>query len=62
MPDVLTAITRKLNPIRVTRTWPRAVKRARHNTYRVKKLHKPASTRHGRPATIRLHILTPRAA
>jgi hypothetical protein len=48
-------ITRKkhLNPWRRHRTYPRAVKRARHNSYRVKK---PGDhgTRHNGPATIRL--------
>jgi hypothetical protein len=40
-----------LNPRRRHRTYPRAVKRARHNSYRVKR---PADhgTRHGRPPTI----------
>jgi hypothetical protein len=44
------------------RTSPRAVKRARHNTYRVKKPDEPASTRHNRPATINIHKLKPRPA
>jgi hypothetical protein len=61
-PDVLTTITRKLNPLRRDRTSPRAVKRARHNNYRVKKPGEPASTRHAGPATIRFHTLNPRAA
>ena len=43
---------------RVERTCPRAVKRARHNSYRVKKPGEPASTRHRTPATIKLHRLT----
>jgi hypothetical protein len=49
-------------PPRRDRTCPRAVKRARHNSYRVKKPGEPASTRHDGPATIRLHALNPRAA
>jgi hypothetical protein len=52
---VMAAITRKknLNPGRRHRTFPRAVKRARHNSYRVKR---PGDhgTRHPGPATIRL--------
>jgi hypothetical protein len=50
---VMTDITRKknLNPERRHRTYPRVVKRARHNSYRVKK---PGDkgTRHDRPPTI----------
>ena len=37
----------------------RAVKRARHNNYRVKKPGEPASIRHTRAATIMLHSLNP---
>ena len=48
-------ITRKknLNPRRRHRSYPRVVKRCRHNSYRVKK---PADhgTRHDGPPTIRL--------
>ena len=62
LPDVLAAITRKRLPKRRHRTCPRAVKRARHNNYRVKKPDEPAGTRHHGPATIRLHTLNPRAA
>ncbi len=51
-----------LIPDRTERTCPRAVKRARHNNYRVKKPGEPASIRHTRPATIILHSLNPRAA
>jgi hypothetical protein len=61
MPDVLAQITRKINPERRHRTCPRAVKRARHNSYRVK-LPGDRSTRHNGPPTIRLHTITPRAA
>ena len=42
-----------LIPERRERTCPRAVKRARHNSYRVKKPDEPASIRHNRPATIK---------
>jgi hypothetical protein len=44
---------RNLNPPRRHRTCPRAVKRGRHNAYRVKK---PGdkNIRHNGPATIRL--------
>jgi len=44
------------------RSCPRAVKRARHNNYRIKKHGEPSSTRHGKPATIKIHKLTQRAA
>jgi hypothetical protein len=51
----MAGITRKkhLNPERRHRTYPRVVKRARHNSYRVKR---PADhgTRHPGPATINL--------
>jgi hypothetical protein len=41
----------------------RAVKRSRHNNYRVKKPGEAASTRHDGPATIQIHhATTPRAA
>jgi hypothetical protein len=50
-----------LIPPRRERTCPRAVKRARHNSYRVKKLGEPASARHPTPATINLRGL-PRTA
>jgi hypothetical protein len=45
--------TRHLNPRRRHRTYPRVVKRARHNSYRVKR---PGDhgTRHPGPATISL--------
>jgi hypothetical protein len=53
-------ITRKknLNPERRDRTYPRVVKRARHNSYRVKR---PGDrgTRHTGPATIKLVNLRP---
>jgi hypothetical protein len=51
----MATITRKknLNPKRRHRTYPRVVKRARHNSYRVKKPG-DTGTRHQRPATIRL--------
>jgi hypothetical protein len=44
---------RHLNPRRRHRTYPRVIKRSRHNSYRVKK---PGDhgTRHYAPATIRL--------
>jgi hypothetical protein len=51
----MTDITRRrnLNPRRRDRTYPRVVKRSRHNFYRVKK---PADkgTRHPGPPTIKL--------
>jgi hypothetical protein len=44
---------RNLNPRRRHRSYPRVIKRARHNSYRVKR---PSDTgiRHDGPATIRL--------
>jgi hypothetical protein len=59
-------ITRKrhLNPKRRHRTYPRVVKRARHNYYRVKKP-TDTGTRHHSPPTITLANLgahKPRAA
>jgi hypothetical protein len=49
----MTDITRKrnLNPERRNRTYPRVVKRARHNSYRVKKP-EDKGTRHAGPPTI----------
>ena len=62
---VMAGITRNkhLNPERRHRTYPRVIKRARHNSYRVKR---PAGrgTRHPGPATISLvnhRQLTPAA-
>lgn len=59
--DVLADITAKLVPVRRERTCPRAVKRARHNSYRVKRPGEPG-TRHTSPPTINIHTLAPRAA
>jgi hypothetical protein len=42
-----------LNPQRRHRTYPRAVKRARHNSYRVKRA-SDQGTRHPGPPTIKL--------
>ena len=55
--NVLVDIATRTNPARRDRTCPRAVKRARHNGYRVKKRDEPASIRHDGPATINLHRL-----
>jgi hypothetical protein len=44
---------RNLNPKRRHRTYPRVVKRTRHNSYRVKRPGDPG-TRHTGPATIEL--------
>jgi hypothetical protein len=59
-------ITRKpnLNRVRRDRSYPRVVKRARHNSYRVKRP-TDIGTRHDQPATITLANLSthnPRAA
>jgi hypothetical protein len=62
LPKHLADIAVLLIPPRRERTSPRAVKRARHNNYRVKKPGEPASTRHHAPAIIRIHTLQPRAA
>ena len=51
MADITTK--KHLNPVRRHRTCPRVVKRARHNSYRVKKPGE-SGTRHNRPSTIRL--------
>ena len=45
--------SKHLNPGRRHRTCPRVVKRARHNSYRVKKPG-DSGTRHNAPPTIRL--------
>jgi hypothetical protein len=50
-------ITDKINPERRNRTCPRAVKRARHNSYRIKKPDEPSSTRHPSPPTINEAVL-----
>lgn len=62
----MTDITRprNLNPKRRHRTYPRVIKRARHNSYRVKRP-TDTGTRHHGPATIALANLNtrnPRAA
>lgn len=62
MPDLLIRIGGLRIPPRRERTCPRAVKRVRHNSYRVKKPGESASVRHDGPATVRLYVLNPRAA
>lgn len=59
MPQVLAEIADRPNPERRDRSCPRAVKRARHNNYPVKKPGQPASTRHPGPATIHFWPVTP---
>ena len=51
---------RNLNPRRRHRTYPRVVKRARHNSYRVKTA-ADVGVRHDGPATIKLANLRPAA-
>jgi hypothetical protein len=51
MADIVTK--RHLNPVRRDRSYPRVVKRARHNSYRVKRK-TDTGIRHDRPATIKL--------
>jgi hypothetical protein len=56
--------SRNLNPKRRHRTYPRVVKRARHNSYRVKRP-TDIGVRHNGPATIwlaNLRTRDPRAA
>ena len=59
---IMTGITAKrhLNPVRKDRTYPRVVKRARHNSYRVKR-RTDHGIRHNLPATIRLANALPLA-
>jgi hypothetical protein len=45
--------SRHLNPPRRHRTYPRVVKRARHNSYRVKRA-SDQGIRHARPPAIKL--------
>ncbi|HET8658231.1 MAG TPA: hypothetical protein VFM55_04435 [Micromonosporaceae bacterium] len=59
LPAVHAEITGKLNPPRRHRSCPRPVKRARHNSYRVKKPGEATSTRHHGPATIRFRGSNP---
>jgi hypothetical protein len=59
---VLADITDKINPPRRDRSCPRAVKQARHNSYRVKTTDEPSSTHHDSPPTIHIHALTSKAA
>lgn len=44
------------------RTCPRAIKRARHNNYRIMKPRERGSVRHDKPASIPIHAPIPRAA
>jgi hypothetical protein len=55
----MTAITRKrhLNPPRRHRTYPRAIKRPRHNHYRVKRPGDHGTRHHGPPA---IRLLSPK--
>ena len=62
LPTHLAEIATLLIPPRRERTCPRAVKRARHNSYRVKKPGEPASARHRAPATINIRKLQSRSA
>ena len=50
---------RNLNPERRERSYPRVVKRARHNSYRVKKP-TDIGVRHDAEPTIRFYPVTPR--
>jgi hypothetical protein len=51
---------RNLNPQRRHRSYPRVIKRARHNSYRIKRP-SDTGTRHSGPATIKLVNLKPTA-
>lgn len=57
---VFTEILDKPKPERRMRTCPRVVKRARHNSYRVKRS-ADASITHASPPTIKLEGLPPAA-
>jgi len=57
LPAVLAEIADRPNPERRHRSCLRAVKRARHNSYPVKKPGQAASTRHPGPATIHFWAL-----
>lgn len=57
-PDTLPAHLARIATLLIP-TRPRAVKRARHNNYRVKKPDEPASTRHHASATINMHTINP---
>ena len=61
LPHVLADITHKINPGRRDRSCPRTIKRARHNSYRVKRPN-DRNTRHHRPPTINIRGITPTAA
>jgi hypothetical protein len=52
---------RNLNPRRRHRSYPRVIRRARHNSYRVKRPGDTGTRYHG-PPTIRLVNLRPQAA
>lgn len=56
LPNVLADLTTKIIPVRRDRTCPRAVKRVRHNSYRVKKPGE-RSIRHTGPPTIHIRAL-----
>ncbi|WP_225854587.1 hypothetical protein, partial [Micromonospora sp. ALFpr18c] len=59
LPAHLAGLAALLIPERRERTCPRAVKRARHNSYRVKNRDEPASIRHPDPATVHIYRLRP---
>lgn len=59
---MLAQIISKINPPRRHRECPRAVKRGRHNSYRIKTPDEPASFRHDRPPSINHRALTPSTA
>jgi hypothetical protein len=61
LPHVIAEITSQINPERRDRSYPRVVKRARHNNYRVKKPGE-TGTRHPGPPTIKIRTINPRAA
>jgi len=61
LPHVLAEITRKILPPRRHRTCPRAIKRGRHNSYRIKQP-EDRNTRHTGPPTINIRGITSHAA
>ena len=53
---------RNLNPPRRHRTYPRAIKRARHNAYRIKRPADHGTRHHGPPAIRLANPVNPQAA
>jgi hypothetical protein len=54
MADITTR--RNLNPVRRHRTYPRVVKRGRHNSYRVKKATDKGTPHNGPPTIVLVNL------